>query len=185
MPASDVPVIPVILCGGSGTRLWPVSRKDFAKQHAPILQGLSPFQETLRRFATTAFARPIVIAGAGGRFMAAEQARAVGVDVEMALEPEGRDTAAAIAVAAQLAALRDPAAVAMVFPSDHLIEDTDALHAAVMAAAAATRPSATPRAPLRKARARRMAENCLPRSACAANSAGTTSSTSTKPKPSP
>jgi len=137
MPASDVPVIPVILCGGSGTRLWPVSRKDFAKQHAPILQGLSPFQETLRRFATTAFARPIVIAGAGGRFMAAEQARAVGVDVEMALEPEGRDTAAAIAVAAQLAALRDPAAVAMVFPSDHLIEDTDALHAAVMAAATA------------------------------------------------
>jgi mannose-1-phosphate guanylyltransferase/mannose-6-phosphate isomerase len=132
-------IIPVILCGGSGTRLWPVSRQDFAKQHAPILEGLSPFQRTLERFADPAFDRPIVVAGRGGRFMAAEQARAVGADPEMLLEPEGRDTAAAIAAAARLAARRGPEAVAMVFPSDHLIADPAALRAAALTAAEAAR----------------------------------------------
>lgn len=130
-------IIPIILCGGSGTRLWPVSRKNFAKQHAPILEGLSPFQGTLTRFAGAGFDRPIVVAGAGGRFMAADQALAVGVEPEMLLEPEGRDTAAAIAAAARLAARRRPDAVAMVFPSDHLIRDVAALHAAMAAAAEA------------------------------------------------
>jgi mannose-1-phosphate guanylyltransferase/mannose-6-phosphate isomerase len=130
-------IIPIILCGGSGTRLWPVSRQDFAKQHAPILEGLSPFQRTLERVAGPAFERPIVAAGRGGRFMAVEQASAVGADPEMLLEPEGRDTAAAIAAAARLAARRRPDAVAMVFPSDHLIADVEGLRAAAQVAAAA------------------------------------------------
>jgi mannose-1-phosphate guanylyltransferase/mannose-6-phosphate isomerase len=130
-------IIPIILCGGSGTRLWPVSRQDFAKQHAPILGGLSPFQRTLERLAGPEFERPIVVAAQGGRFMTAEQAAAVGADPEMLLEPEGRDTAAAIAAAARLAARRRPDAVAMVFPSDHLVADVEGLAAAIEVAAKA------------------------------------------------
>jgi mannose-1-phosphate guanylyltransferase/mannose-6-phosphate isomerase len=133
-------IVPVILCGGSGTRLWPLSRRDFAKQHAPILDGESPFQRTLKRVggaAASAFARPMVIAGAGGRFMAAEQAAAVGADVDLIIEPEGRDTLAAIAVAAELGARRDPEAVLMALPSDHLVPDQTAFTKAAEAAARA------------------------------------------------
>jgi mannose-1-phosphate guanylyltransferase/mannose-6-phosphate isomerase len=127
-------IVPVILCGGSGTRLWPLSRKDFAKQHVPVLGGESPFQRTLRRVAgQEAFDTPIVITGAGGRFMAADQAAATGVAIELALEPEGRDTLAAVALAAELVARRDPAATALVLPSDHLIPDADAFAAAAAA----------------------------------------------------
>ena len=134
---TDAPqVTPVILCGGAGARLWPVSRRDFAKQHAPILGGASPFQRTLRRFAAAPmFAAPIAIVGAEGRFMAAEQAAQTGVAVEIVVEPEGRDTLAAITAAAALIARRDPAATLLIAPSDHLIPD-EAAFAAVVAAAA-------------------------------------------------
>ena len=122
---TDAPqVTPVILCGGAGARLWPVSRRDFAKQHAPILGGASPFQRTLRRFAAAPmFAAPIAIVGAEGRFMAAEQAAQTGVAVEIVVEPEGRDTLAAITAAAALIARRDPAATLLIAPSDHLIPE--------------------------------------------------------------
>lgn len=129
-------IIPVILSGGSGTRLWPLSRKDFAKQHAPILGGASPFQRTLERLRDGPFGRPLVITGAASRFMAADQAKGIGVDVEMAVEPEGRDTAAAIAAAAALTARIAPDAIALVLPSDHLIADVAAFHAAAVRAAA-------------------------------------------------
>jgi mannose-1-phosphate guanylyltransferase/mannose-6-phosphate isomerase len=136
-------IIPVILCGGSGTRLWPLSRKGFAKQHVPILGGESPFQRTLRRVANhETFDRPIVITGAAGRFMAADQAAATGAEIDMALEPEGRDTLPAITLAAHLAFKRDPEATVMVLPSDHLIPDLDAFEAAARAAAAAARGGA-------------------------------------------
>jgi mannose-1-phosphate guanylyltransferase/mannose-6-phosphate isomerase len=131
------PIIPIVLCGGAGTRLWPVSRRDFAKQHAPILQGASPFRRTLERLAHPCFEAPIVVVGQAGRFLAAEQAAEAGVTVEMLLEPEGRDTAAAIAAAAGLAARRRPDAVAMAFPSDHVIDDLAAFRAAAAAAARA------------------------------------------------
>ena len=131
-------LIPVILCGGSGTRLWPLSRKGFAKQHVAILGGESPFQRTLRRVGDGGvFATPIVIAGAGGRFMVAEQAAATGLPVEIALEPEGRDTAAAVALAAELVLRRDREATAIVLPSDHAIPDAAAFAAASARAAAA------------------------------------------------
>ena len=136
-------VVPVVLCGGSGTRLWPLSRKDFAKQHVPVLGGESPFQRTLRRLDDAAlFDRPLVITGAGGRFMAADQARQTGTDVEIALEPEGRDTLAAITLAALLAQRRDPAATVLVLPSDHLIPDEAAFRERVRAAAAAAQDGA-------------------------------------------
>ena len=66
-----------MLCGGSGTRLWPLSRKDFAKQHAPVLGGEAPFQDTLRRLAGPAFARPIVVANAMHADIVEEQLAAV------------------------------------------------------------------------------------------------------------
>lgn len=129
-------IVPVVLCGGSGTRLWPLSRRDFAKQHVPILGGESPFQRTLRRVAgRPSFATPIVVTGLGGRFMAADQAAEAGVAVEIVVEPEARDTLPAIAAIAELLARRDPDAVALILPSDHLIPDADAFALAAERAA--------------------------------------------------
>lgn len=131
-------IVPIILCGGSGTRLWPLSRRDFAKPHAPVLGGASPFERTLARVAAASgggWDRPVVITGAGARFMAAEQARAAGVPVDLVLEPEGRDTLAAVTLGALLAARRGPDAVALILPADHLIPDAEAFGAAVERAA--------------------------------------------------
>jgi mannose-1-phosphate guanylyltransferase / mannose-6-phosphate isomerase len=131
-------IIPIILCGGSGTRLWPLSRRDFAKQHVPILGGGSPFQRTLARVAADpTFGRPLVVTGVGGRFMASDQASATGVAIDILIEPEARDTLPAIAAAAEWTARRDPDAVLLVLPSDHLIPDTTAFAATARQAAAA------------------------------------------------
>lgn len=131
-------ILPVVLSGGSGTRLWPLSRQQAAKQYAPILRGKSPFQSTLERLrAPDLFQAPLVICGQSGRFMAVDQAKKIGVDINMAMEPEGRDTAPAITLAAALAARRDPEAIVLILPSDHLITDIPAFHAAARAAAAA------------------------------------------------
>jgi mannose-1-phosphate guanylyltransferase/mannose-6-phosphate isomerase len=107
----------------------------------PILGGESPFQRTLRRVAAMAAMHgaagvpetdtPVVLVGGSGRFMAAEQAAASGFAVDLAIEPEGRDTLPAIAAAAMLAAARDPAAMVLVLPSDHLVPDTAAFAATV------------------------------------------------------
>ena len=128
-------VIPAILCGGSGSRLWPLSRKDFAKQHVPILGGASPFQRTLGRLTDAIFGAPIVISAAPSRFMVADQAKEAGAQIEIALEPQGRDTLAAVTLAACLAARRDPSAIVMIMPSDHLIPDAAAFARAAGAAA--------------------------------------------------
>lgn len=138
IPAAEAVVttiVPVILCGGSGSRLWPVSRKDFAKQHVPILDGASPFQRTLERVTAEIFGMPIVIGSSASQFLVADEARKVGTEVEVALEPQGRDTLAAVTLAACLAARRDPEAILLVVPSDHLIPDREAfLRAAAVAA---------------------------------------------------
>lgn len=128
-------IVPVILCGGSGSRLWPVSRKDFAKQHVPMLGGASPFQRTLARLDPAIFARPIVVSAAPARFLVADQAKEAGVEIDIALEPQGRDTLAAVTLAACLAARRDPDAIVMVMPSDHLIPDAAAFGRSASAAA--------------------------------------------------
>ncbi len=127
-------VIPAILCGGSGSRLWPVSRKDFAKQHVPIFGGASPFQRTIGRLSDEIFGAPIVISAEPSRFLVTEQAKEAGVEIEIALEPEGRDTLAAVTLAACLAARRDPSAIVMIMPSDHLIPDAAAFARAAAAA---------------------------------------------------
>ena len=132
-------IVPAILCGGSGSRLWPVSRKDFAKQHVPILGGASPFQRTLERLGAELFAEPIVISAATSRFLVSDQAAEVGTSIEIALEPQGRDTLPAVTLAACLAARRDPRAIVLVMPSDHLIPDVAAFERTVAAAARAAR----------------------------------------------
>ena len=128
-------IVPAILCGGSGSRLWPVSRREFAKQHVPMLGGPSPFQRTLRRLGGDLFAAPIVIGAAQSQFLLADEAQAAGVAAEIALEPEGRDTLAAVTLAACLAARRHPEAIVLVMPSDHLVPDVAAFEAAAAAAA--------------------------------------------------
>ena len=130
-------IVPAILCGGSGSRLWPMSRKEFAKQHVPILGGASPFQRALARLTGDLFAEPIVVTSAESRFLVADQALDLGLELQIALEPQARDTLAAVTLAACLAARRDPEAIVLVVPSDHLIPDVEAFHAAVAKAASA------------------------------------------------
>src|SRR5690349_17263840 len=117
-------IIPVIMCGGAGARLWPASRESMPKQFIPLFGDLSTFQATAMRFREDArFAEPVVIAHDDFRFIAAEQLRAIGVKARIVLEPERRDSAAAVATAALLgAAVADDAPVA-VMAADHLIEN--------------------------------------------------------------
>lgn len=131
-------VVPVVLCGGTGTRLWPVSRRDHAKQHIPLFGGESPFQRTLRRLAEVpGLGKPIVVAGQSGRFLAADQARQAGLEIELVIEPVGRDTLPAVTLGALLAARRGPDAIAFVLPSDHYVPDEAAFAAAAGQAVAA------------------------------------------------
>ena len=117
-------VIPVILCGGAGSRLWPASREDFPKQLLAFGNGRSLFQSTLARVLGNGFGRPIVIVGDEYRFLVSEQLAALGAEADIVLEPMRRDSCAAAVVAADLAAVRDPDAVVALLAADHVISDT-------------------------------------------------------------
>ena len=114
---------PVILSGGSGTRLWPMSRKLLPKQFLALLSEHTLFQETaLRVKPIEGCEAPIVVCNDEQRFLAADQLREIGIEAEaMILEPVGRNTAPAIAVAAMAARERDPQALLLVLPSDHTV----------------------------------------------------------------
>ena len=128
------PIIPVILCGGSGSRLWPMSRKLLPKQFLPLAGEKTLFQDTVLR---TGGSSPIIVANTEHRFLAAEQLQELGVTPRaLLLEPVGRNTAPAIAVAA-LHAARDADAILVVQPSDHLIGNAAAFAAALKTAVAA------------------------------------------------
>jgi mannose-1-phosphate guanylyltransferase/mannose-6-phosphate isomerase len=134
------PIVPVILSGGSGTRLWPVSRESFPKQLWPLVSERTLLQETAQRAAGRDFAPPVVVCNQEHRFLIAEQLRAVGIrDARIVLEPVGRNSAPAIAAAAVLVAEDDPDAVLLMLAADHVIGDTAALHRSFAAAAAAAR----------------------------------------------
>ena len=129
---------PVILSGGSGTRLWPLSRESYPKQFLPLAGDLTMLQATWQRIAPIASRGPLVIANEEHRFVAAEQLQQVGAEpAAIILEPMGRNTAPAIAVAA-LEATRDGAdALLLVLPSDHVITDEATFRSVVQAAAGA------------------------------------------------
>ena len=133
------PVVPVLLSGGSGTRLWPLSRETHPKQFQPLVGDGSLLQATWRRIEGLAgMAAPIVVANEEHRFMVAEQLRQLGVaPAALLLEPVGRNTAPAIAVAALQAMASGDDPLLLVLPSDHVIRDVPAFHAAVQAATAA------------------------------------------------
>lgn len=131
-------IVPVILSGGAGTRLWPLSRSRSPKQFLPLVEGRSTFAMTLERVADRRlFARPLIVAASAHRFLIGEALRSAGTEADVLLEPVPRDTAAAVATAASVVAQRDPNALLMVLAADHLILDTAGFVAAVETARAA------------------------------------------------
>ncbi|MBB2163566.1 mannose-1-phosphate guanylyltransferase/mannose-6-phosphate isomerase [Gluconacetobacter sp. 1b LMG 1731] len=133
-------VVPVILSGGSGSRLWPVSRGSFPKQFWPLLSDKTLLQETALRGEQPGFGRPVIVCNADHRFIIAEQLREVGItDARIVLEPMGRNSAPAIAAAALLIAEENPEAVMWVMAADAAIKDQSALNAALAVAVDAAR----------------------------------------------
>lgn len=136
---TDATLYPVILSGGAGSRLWPLSRSLYPKQLLPLVAERTMIQETALRAAGGSFARPLVICNEAHRFIVAEQLQQVGVQpLRILLEPKGRNTAPACAAAALFLVKQDPQAVMAVLPSDHVIGDLDAFRAAMAVAVAAT-----------------------------------------------
>ena len=132
------PIQPVILSGGSGTRLWPLSREAYPKQFLPLAGENSMLQTTWLRAAPVADLPPVIVANETHRFVVAEQLQQVGISPKaILLEPVGRNTAPAIAIAA-LEALADGSdPLLLVLPSDHVVTDPSAFHTAVREAAPA------------------------------------------------
>jgi mannose-1-phosphate guanylyltransferase/mannose-6-phosphate isomerase len=129
-------ITPIILCGGAGTRLWPLSRKSYPKQFAPLMGKDSLFQASAQRLSGPNFAKPIIVTGEAFRFIVTEQLAAQRIDAQATLiEPQGRNTAPAVLAAALFLAQTDPDALMLVAPSDHVIPDSDSFIATVMAAA--------------------------------------------------
>ncbi len=120
-------IYPIILAGGSGTRLWPVSRSLYPKQFISLYNKNSLFQNTMQRLTSLDIAQPIVICNEEHRFIVAEQLQKIGSDAIIILEKQGRDTAPAITIAAMVASIRsqseDPNL--LVLSADHYIEDVD------------------------------------------------------------
>ncbi|PXX97669.1 mannose-1-phosphate guanylyltransferase/mannose-6-phosphate isomerase [Halomonas sp. LBP4] len=118
---------PVIMAGGSGSRLWPLSRQLHPKQFLPLTGDGSMLQEALKRLAPIEHGSPMLICNEEHRFLVAEQLRQHGIsDARILLEPEGRNTAPAIALAALQAVAENPQALLLVLAADHLIQDTAA-----------------------------------------------------------
>ena len=136
MDSANRSIVPVILSGGNGTRLWPMSRELYPKQLLPLQSEISLLQQTAWRVRGAAFAAPIVMCGESHRFIIAEQLQALGIEPRaVVLEPAPRSTAPAIAVAAEMIRRDDPDALMLVCPSDHSIGDLPAYQSAVRIAA--------------------------------------------------
>jgi mannose-1-phosphate guanylyltransferase/mannose-1-phosphate guanylyltransferase/mannose-6-phosphate isomerase len=131
-------IYPVILSGGSGTRLWPLSRDLFPKQLLSLVGPESLLAATAKRVSGDSFAGPVIVCNAAHRHLVKDQLAAVGIAPEaIIIEPVARNTAPAIAAAAALLRERDPDALMLVLPSDHIIRDLPALTGAIGAAAKA------------------------------------------------
>jgi mannose-1-phosphate guanylyltransferase/mannose-6-phosphate isomerase len=129
-------IYPVILSGGSGTRLWPMSRRALPKQFLPLVSDRSMLQDTCARLSGLETAGPLVVSNNEHRFLVAEQLRELDIrPTALVLEPVGRNTAPAAAVAALCVLAQDPEGVLLVLPADHLIRDVARFHEAVRQAA--------------------------------------------------
>ena len=129
----NIPLVPVVLCGGSGTRLWPLSREAFPKQFLRLSGDNSMLQQTLQRLSgIDAMAPALLVCNESSRFIVAEQMREIGLDdARVLLEPMRRNTAPAIATAALQAMQNGEDPVLLVLPSDHVILDAPAFHRAI------------------------------------------------------
>ncbi|MCG5238983.1 mannose-1-phosphate guanylyltransferase/mannose-6-phosphate isomerase [Azospirillum doebereinerae] len=134
-------IVPVLLSGGSGSRLWPLSRELYPKQFLPLCSDRTMLQDTALRVGNAvAFTAPLVVCNQEHRFLVAEQLRQSGIAPRgIVLEPVGRNTAAACAVAALTVAATDPDALLLVLPADHQIRDVAAFHEAIGIAVRAAR----------------------------------------------
>ena len=128
-------VYPVLLAGGSGTRLWPLSRKSYPKQFSKLIGENSLFQASAERLTSSdmlEFAEHITLTNADFRFIIGEQLQEIGIDPgPILIEPEARNTAAAVLAASIFANSKDENAVLLVAPSDHVITDTEDFHTAI------------------------------------------------------
>ena len=125
-------ITPVLLCGGSGSRLWPLSRKSYPKQFAALTGSESLFQASVRRLGGPEFAAPLVLTNADFRFIVTEQLAEAGVEPgAILIEPAGRNTAPAVLAAALWLAQSDPDSLMLIAPSDHVVPDAAAFRAAV------------------------------------------------------
>jgi len=127
----SIRIVPLIMCGGAGTRLWPLSREGFPKQFIALFGERSTFQETLLRVADPRlFGRPIVITGAGYRATVLRQLAEIGVEADVLLESARRDSGPAIATGAVFAQRRDGSPVVLALAADHVVRDVNAFVAA-------------------------------------------------------
>ncbi|HHX4056183.1 MAG: mannose-1-phosphate guanylyltransferase/mannose-6-phosphate isomerase [Burkholderia contaminans] len=131
-----VRVAPVVLAGGSGSRLWPMSREQYPKQLIGVLGADSLLQETVQRMAgfeadDSEVSPPIVVCGDEHRFVTAEQLRASGLAASIVVEPARRDTAPALTLAASVACADGQDAIVVAMPADHAIADASAFHRAI------------------------------------------------------
>ncbi len=142
-------ITPVLLCGGSGTRLWPLSRKSYPKQFSKLVGDSSLFQASATRLSGTgesgagdeaSFGAPVILTNSDFRFIVTEQLAEVGIDPgAILIEPEGRNTAPAVLAAALWLEKNDPEGLMLVAPSDHVVPDAGAFRAAVLAGAEAAK----------------------------------------------
>src|SRR5256714_12860541 len=127
----DRRIVPLIMCGGAGTRLWPASREVRPKQFLPLFGARSTFQDTMLRVSDAKlFERPIVITNTAYRFMVLEQLAEIGLEADVLLEPARRDSGPAITAGAAFAQTRDNEAVGLALAADHVLRDNAALVAA-------------------------------------------------------
>ncbi|MGB0902214.1 mannose-1-phosphate guanylyltransferase/mannose-6-phosphate isomerase [Halocynthiibacter sp.] len=129
-------IFPVVLCGGSGTRLWPLSRKSFPKQFTPVVGKKTLFQDTVERMSGStdaiSFAAPTVLTNSDFRFIVTEQLEQSGISPHAVLiEPQGLNTGPAVLAAANYLAREHPDALMLVAPSDHIVRDIEAFHEAI------------------------------------------------------
>lgn len=133
-------ITPVLLCGGSGTRLWPLSRKSYPKQFSSLIGDTTLFQASAQRLSGAGFAPPMVLTNSDFRFIVTEQLSEIGIDPSSILiEPEGKNTAPAVLAAALYLEQTDPDGLLLIAPADHVVPKAAAFRAAVQAGISAAK----------------------------------------------